>query len=318
MGAVSVSGTKILFDGEPYYYQGLSFFNALYNPAFNKSDEERRARLAYLKSWGFTALRVWGDWRTTNGWVDEGPDQSLWLYPGHERRNVLYEPEGVVNREPVERLKKLLTLADQLDMVVEIALFTHYMVYPVRTRDDYVDRITKELKPWRNCIFQVWNEYDDHTLRHYEAIKLIDPDRLVTNSPGGSNTLGSFQENSVLDLLSPHTFRRGVGDFWDVAPKQVKMLMERFGKPVLDDEPARTGIRDFGGIPESKIEQHLTHIDRVRECGGYHNYHHDMFQSGYGAASTPPLGIPDPEFSPFHKPIFEHLRELAPEAVRAS
>ncbi len=44
-------------------------------------------------------------------------------------------------------------------------------------------------------------------------------------------------------------------------------------------------------------------------------YHHDMFQSGYGAPSTPP-GIPDTEFSPFHVPVFQHLRELAPREIR--
>jgi hypothetical protein len=222
----------------------------------------------------------------------------------------------VLNGDAVERLKMLLTIAHELDMVVELALFTHYMVYPVRTRDDYVDRITKELMPWRNCIFEVWNEYDDHTLRHYEAIKRLDEERLVTNSPGGADVLGRATENSVLDLLAPHTFRRGAGRFWETAPDQIKMLMDRYEKPVLDDEPARTGTPDFGGNPDSQAEQHIIHIDRVREYGGYHNYHHDMFQTGYRSPAVPPLGIPDPTFSDFHRPIFEHLRDLAPEEVR--
>ena len=56
----------------------------------------------------------------------------------------------------------------------------------------------------------------------------------------------------------------------------------------------------------------MAQIDRVRAVGGYHNYHHDMFQSGSGASTTPPLGIPDPEFSDYHRPVFEHLRNLAP------
>jgi hypothetical protein len=173
-----------------------------------------------------------------------------------------------------------------------------------------VERITRELLPWRNCIFQVWNEYDDHVLRHYETVKLVDADRLVTNSPGGAGVLGTAVENRVLDLLTPHTARHGV-DFWERAPEEVKMLLDRYGKPVIDDEPARTGIRDFGGRPDSRTAQHLAHIDRVRALGGYHVYHHDMFQNGYGHPATPPLGIPDAEFSDFHRPIFEHLRELA-------
>jgi hypothetical protein len=316
MGTLTVQGTKLYLDGRAFAYQGLSFFNALYNPTLNQDDETRRQWLAYYRSWGITALRIWGDWRTTNGWIDEGPDRSLWIYPGRERRNVLYEPGGALNRPAVERLKRLLMAADELGMVIELALFTHYCVYPASTRTGWLKRITPELQPWRNCIFQVWNEYDAHTLQHYETIKRIDPRRLVTNSPGGSGVLGKDDENRTLDLLTPHTTRRN--DFWETAPMEIARLIEEYGKPVIDDEPARTGIRDFGGRPDSQIEQHLAHIDRVRACGGYHNYHHDMFQNGYDHPATPPLGIPNAEFSAFHHPTFEHIRALAPADVRGT
>jgi hypothetical protein len=42
--------------------------------------------------------------------------------------------------------------------------------------------------------------------------------------------------------------------------------------------------------------------------GGYHVYHHDMFQYGYDAPTTPPSGIPEPDWSPFHRQVFEYLR----------
>ena len=35
--------------------------------------------------------------------------------------------------------------------------------------------------------------------------------------------------------------------------------------------------------------------------------YHDMFQLGYGAASTPPTGIPDPEFNPYHRQVLEFI-----------
>ena len=314
MAVITVRDTRLYLDGQPFPYQGLSFFNALYNPTFNQDDETRHHWLAYYRSWGITALRVWGDWRTTNGWVDEGPDQSLWVYPGRERRNLLYKPSGALNEPALERLKRLLAVADELHMVIELALFTHYRVYPVSTRTHWLEQITPALRPWRNCIFQVWNEYDDHTLDHYETIKRLDPGRLVTNSPGGAGVLGGDDGNRTLDLLTPHTTRHSA-DFWEVAPAEVERLMEQYAKPVIDDEPARTGIRDFGGRPDSRTEQHLMHIDRVRACGGYHNYHHDMFQNGMGHPATPPLGIPDAEFSAFHRPVFEHLRGLASRAI---
>ena len=41
--------------------------------------------------------------------------------------------------------------------------------------------------------------------------------------------------------------------------------------------------------------------------GGYVTYHHDMFQTGAGTPAVPPSGIPDPEFSPYHRQVFEFL-----------
>lgn len=73
-GTVTVSGTRVLYNGEPYPYQGLSFFNVLYNDALNESDATVARWLDRFKSWGITALRIWDNWRTQNGWIDEGPN----------------------------------------------------------------------------------------------------------------------------------------------------------------------------------------------------------------------------------------------------
>jgi hypothetical protein len=34
-----------------------------------------------------------------------------------------------------------------------------------------------------------------------------------------------------------------------------------------------------------------------------------MFQTGYGSKSVPPHGIPDPEWSPYHRAVFEFLAQ---------
>ncbi len=146
-------------------------------------------------------------------------------------------------------------------------------------------------------------------------VKSLDPARLVTNSPGAANVLGSEQENRVLDFLSPHTVRKG--EFWTAAPDQIRKLLADYRKPVVDDEPARCGTQSFGGNGETRIEQHLEQLAAVRKFGGYHVYHHDMFQLGYGDSSIPPNGIPDPEFSKFHLKAFEYLRSIAPREVTA-
>jgi hypothetical protein len=81
---------------------------------------------------------------------------------------------------------------------------------------------------------------------------------------------------------------------------------------VVDDEPARTGTGRFGGPPEPISPfDHIVQIAKVWELGGYVVYHHDMFQMGRGHETVPPSGIPDPEFSPFHKQVFEFLKQRA-------
>jgi hypothetical protein len=144
----------------------------------------------------------------------------------------------------------------------------------------------------------------------------MDPARLVSNSPGGSGYRATHAENMALDILCPHTTRKSArGNFWEIAPLEIKQLLDAYNKPVIDDEPARCGIRDFGGNENTKIEWHIAQNEAVRKYGGYHNYHHDMFQLRYGNPQTPPNGIPDPEFSSFHLQAFRYLRSIAPAEV---
>jgi hypothetical protein len=312
-----IQGTRFLLDDRPLYFQGLSFFNALYNKEFNQSAESRERWLRTFKSYGITVLRVWGDWRVTNGWIDEGPNCSLYVYPEMEGRDRRFEPRKPrLHAEAVQRLKDLLIAANQQGMVVELALFSHYLVYPVETRNEFIRLITDELRPYRNVIFEIWNEYNEKVVEHCQLIKWLDPQRLVSNSPGGSSAKATHAENVALDILCPHTTRRPAkGNFWEIAPLEIKQLVEAYQKPVIDDEPARCGIRDFGGNEETNIEWHIAQNEAVRKYGGHHIYHHDMFQLPYGNAPTPPSGIPEPQFSKFHLKMFEYLRSIAPPEV---
>lgn len=52
---------------------------------------------------------------------------------------------------------------------------------------------------------------------------------------------------------------------------------------------------------------HILQIWQVWQLGAYITYHHDMFQTGYGSPAVPPSGIPDPEFSPYHRQVFEYI-----------
>jgi hypothetical protein len=245
-------------------------------------------------------LRVWGQWDNRRGFVDACDTCTL------------YHPDGSLREEHVARLKEIVADADQVGTVILLALFARESWNEnIRLDDVASDRavaeLTRRLMPHRNLIFQIWNEHDHRVVDHVRTIKAIDPDRIVTNSPGYAGELGSFQENRALDYLSPHTPRASDRP-WEVAHLEIAMLLARFGKPVVDDEPARTGTPRFGGPRGETLPfDRILNTYNVWRAGGYIVYHHDMFQTGYGSAAVPPSGIPDPDFSDFHRPVFEFV-----------
>ncbi|CAN5872663.1 hypothetical protein BH24BAC1_BH24BAC1_12110 [soil metagenome] len=298
---LNVSGNTFLLNGQPFPYTGISFFNALYNPTFNQSSEERAKWLAKFGRYGINVLRVWCQWDNKRGFVDAGPEATL------------YFADGRLRPQPLERLKALVTDADKQGMVVLVVLFARES-WDENTRlapqaaDKAVAALTRELQPYRNIVFQIWNEHSERVVDHYKTIKAIDPQRLVSNSPGWGGELGDQQQNQTLDFLSPHTSRQNAGRHWEVAPEEVEYLLTRFRKPVVDDEPARNGTPEFGGPRNgSSPYDHILQIYQVWQLGGYIVYHHDMFQKGYGHPSIPPSGIPDPEFNPYHRQVLEFV-----------
>src|SRR4051795_9166068 len=59
---VGIDGTRITLDGAPFPFTGLSFFNAIYNPTFNKSREDRLHWLRTFYDYGVNVLRIWCQW----------------------------------------------------------------------------------------------------------------------------------------------------------------------------------------------------------------------------------------------------------------
>lgn len=303
---IGVDGTRLTLDGEPFPYTGLSFFNAIYCAPFNRSADERQRWLRVFRENGVNALRIWCQWDFTvpREFIDVGPGQTM------------YAVAGEINERHFRTLTDIVGAADGLGMVVELTLFSHEKEpnLSVEVQERGARVLAERLVPYRNLIVQIWNEKSDNWHRLFDAVKGADPERLVTSSPGVSNVLGDDEQNRTLDLLTPHTVRRSEDrPFWEVAPEQVASLIERFGKPVIDDEPARNGPVQFGGLEGgTRPEWHIEAMRRVRAVGGYPTYHHDMFQYGYAAPTTPPNGIPDPDFSPFHRAVFDYLRDSKP------
>ena len=303
-GELTVSGSRFLMDGKPFPYTGVSFFNAIYNPEFNRSSGDRARWLEKFRKHGINVLRVWCQWDNKRGFVDASPTSTL------------YEKDGSLRPAPLATLKAILVDAAKQDMGVEVVLFANESlrdkVRVVPPADEKaVAAVTRELMPYRNATLQIWNERSDQrVLPLVQVIKSIDPKRLVTNSPGYSGVLGTDEENQALDYLTPHTSRQGKRRHWEVAPSELEGLIKKFNKPVVDDEPARNGTENFGGpkVPTSPFD-HIQQIIRVWQVGAYPTYHHDMFQTGYGTPACPPHGIPDPDFSPYHGVVFDFLAQ---------
>lgn len=300
---IGVAGAHLTLNGKPFPLTGLSFFNALYNPTFNKNAAERMRWLKHFRDYGVNTLRIWCQWdfAPPRDFIDVTPERSL------------YACDGEVRDGHFRTLEALIRQADTLDMVLEVTLFSHEKQdqLPAEALERGARGIAERLLPYRSVIVQLWNEDSTEWERLFRAVKDVDPTRLVTSSPGVANVLGSDEHNAAMDLLTPHTVRRSTErPFWEVAPEQIAWLIERWKKPVIDDEPARSGPTQFGGIEGgTKPEWHVKAIEGTRAAGGYPIYHHDMFQYGYTAPTTPPSGIPEPRWSPFHRHVFEHLRK---------
>ncbi len=300
--ALAISGTRFVLDGKPFPYVGLSFFNALYNPTFHRDAKTRQAWLEKFKAHGITVLRVWCQW-------DNGLN-----FPDVAETSTLYAPDGTLRSAPLAALQALLTDADRLGMCLEITLFSqesflHGRLLTPPADEQAVAALTTALAAHRNASFQIWNEHSDaRVLPLLARIRQLDPQRVLTNSPGYGGDLGSDAENRALDYLSPHTTRGGRP--WESAPREIAGLIDRFGKPVVDDEPARNGTASNGG-PQGTTSpyDHILQIRAVWQVGGWPTYHHDMFQTGYGSPAVPPSGIPDPEFSPYHRVVFAFLAQ---------
>ena len=297
---ITVQGTHFLMDGKPFPFTGISFFNAVFNPTFNQSSAERKRWLAKFQKYGINVIRIWCQWDGRPQYADAGPASTM------------YETDGSLRPQVLQTLKDILADTNEVGMGVELTFFAHeswladIRLAPAAS-DRAVAELTRALQPYRHVTFQVWNEFSDRVVEYVHAIHAIDPARLVTNAPGGAGMLGDEEQNAVVDYLAPHTTRHR-GPHWRLVPAEITYLLARYQKPVVDDEPARNGTPNYGGpkATTSPYDQ-IVQIYEVWRAGGYVNYHHNMFQTGYGSPEVPPSGIPDPEFNPYHRQVLEFI-----------
>ena len=127
---LTIKGTRFEINGQPFEYTGVSFFNAMYNAEFNRDSELRRDYLRKFKSSGINVLRIWCQWDNGRRFIDGGPGKTL------------YNDDGSLKPELLERLKEIVRDADEEEMVILLVLFSRESWNEnIRLSDDASDRL---------------------------------------------------------------------------------------------------------------------------------------------------------------------------------
>ena len=185
-----MSSQGILVDGQRTFLIGVSLFDAL-GPA-----APRDADLDALAAWGVNTVRVWAHWHTA-----------------------VYQRDGTLTADGRARL---LALAERLrarTMILELVVlrpgqlpgqpFAVFESEAARTKA--VEAVTDAVRPFRNVLFDLYNEHDhpDGPITHAAAralrdrVKAIDPARLVTISSTEYHLMsaaGTMDDGAVRNL----------------------------------------------------------------------------------------------------------------------
>jgi hypothetical protein len=207
--AITVAGTAIQIDGRPAFLSGVSLFDAL------GSVPPRDADLDTLKRWGVNTVRVWTHW--------------------HEP---IYQSDGGLTVPGRARLLALVERLQARGLILELVLLRPgqlpgqpFAVFASEAaRGKAVDDLTAALRPFRNVLFDLYNEHDhpDGPISHAAAralrdrVKAIDAARVVTISSTESHLLsatgvigedgarnlqaeaGRGPDSVAVDLVAPH------------------------------------------------------------------------------------------------------------------
>ena len=109
---ITVTGTNFAMNGKPFEFTGVSFFNAIYNPEFNKSSESRRGVMKKFAGSGINVIRVWCQWDNDRGFVDAGEN------------NTLFNSDGSLNQVHLSTLKGIIEDTDSEGAVIILVLFS--------------------------------------------------------------------------------------------------------------------------------------------------------------------------------------------------
>jgi len=237
---LEISGTRFTIDGKPAFLLGISYYGAL-----GASPEAIRRDLQDMKELGINWIRVWATWSAF------GNDVSA------------VDSEGAPREPYLSVLKKLVAECDRRGMVVDITLSRgNGVTGPPRLQSlaahrRAVETLTSALKAYRNWYLDLGNERNIRDGRHVsfgelkqlrDAVKQVDPKRLVTASHAGDLTpedIRQYLEVVRVDFLTPHGARNpGVPRRVEAEVRRYLACVKDLGRavPVHYQEPFRRGF----------------------------------------------------------------------------
>ncbi len=234
--AITIKNGQFIQDGKPIFLLGLSYFDGLSaSPAILESD------LKFFGERGFNALRVWANW-----YSDFQP-----------KTTGLLEADGSVNVQMLNRLQRLMEIADKKGFVIKLTFSRHPLEEIQFTKyKNGILAVVEAIKNSDNVLLDLQNETDHcgknsdpDCLGHLtlaqvrevrDAVKEIDPDRIVTASWGGGEAKDykSFVEQTKVDFIATHGPARKK-DWAEKTPVEMKRARAQIDIPVLFDEPSR-------------------------------------------------------------------------------
>lgn len=236
--AITIKDGQFIQNGKPAFLLGLSYFDGL-----SASPQILNSDLRYFGERGFNALRVWANW-----------------YPDFQPRTTgLLEQDGTVNVHMMNRLKFMIDAADKKGFVIKLTFSRHPMEkVPFSNYKDGILSVVKAIKNSQNVLLDLQNETDHcgkqgdpdceghltlaqvHELR--DAIKEVDPRRIVTASWGGGDAedYKSFLEQTNVDFIATHGPPRKK-DWAEKTEVEMKRARSQLDSeiPILFDEPSR-------------------------------------------------------------------------------
>jgi hypothetical protein len=292
---LGVKGTQFTLDGKPTFLLGISYYGGLGAPedTLTRDLDEMRRR-------GFNWLRVWATWAAFDNDVSA------------------VDADGKARDEHLKKLRRLVAECDRRGMVVDVSLSRGNGVsgsprlQGLEAHRRAVETIARALKDHRNWYLDLSNERNIRDKRFTsfadlkelrEAVRKIDPDRLVTASHAGDITreeMTEYLQTVGVDFVSPHRPRdeKSPGQTREKSREYLAWMEElKREVPLHYQEPFRRGF----GKWEPSADDFLTDL-RGAMAGGAAGW---CFHNGDERAKED--GRPRRSFDLRDKRLFEQL-----------